>query len=47
MISLLSLSIFLIVIGYKSLNILSFAVGYVFLFFAFGLLGSFLFNSLF
>jgi hypothetical protein len=47
MISLLGLSIFLIVIGYKSLNIISFAVGYVFLFFAFGLLGSFLFNKLF
>ena len=47
MASLLGLSIFLLIIGYTTLNIIAFAVGYLFLFFGFGLLGTFLFNELF
>ena len=47
MISMLVLSIFLLFIGYTTLNIIAFAVGYLFLFFSFGFLGSFLFNELF
>ncbi len=47
MIGLLGLSIFLLIIGYTNLNIIAFAVGYIFLFFGCGLLGSFLFNELF
>jgi hypothetical protein len=47
MISVLGLSIFLLVIGYTTANFIAAAVGFLFLFFGFGLIGSFLFNELF
>ena len=43
----LGLSIFLLVLGYGTANIVASAVGFLLLFFGFGLLGAFLFNSLF
>ena len=43
----LGLSIFLLVLGYGTANIVAAAVGFLLLFFGFGLLGAFLFNSLF
>ena len=47
MISVLGLSIFLLVIGYITANIIISSVGFLLLFFGFGLFGSFLFNELF
>lgn len=47
MISVLGLSIFLLVIGYINANIITSSVGFLLLFFGFGLFGSFLFNELF
>ena len=47
MVSLLGVSLFLLIIGYTTSNIISAAVGFLLLFFGFGLLGSFLFNNIF
>lgn len=43
----LGVSIFLLVVGYGMANIVAAAVGFLLLFLGFGLLGAFLFNSLF
>ncbi|ELR99656.1 hypothetical protein [Gloeocapsa sp. PCC 73106] len=47
MVSVLGLSFALLIIGYGSGNIVASAVGFLFLFFGFGIVGSFLFRNIF
>lgn len=44
---LLGVSIFLLILGYGTANIVAAAVGFLLLFLGFGMLGAFLFNTLF
>ncbi|ACB49544.1 hypothetical protein cce_0192 [Crocosphaera subtropica ATCC 51142] len=44
---LLGVSMFLLIIGYGTMNIVAAAVGFLLLFLAFGLVGSFIFNQIF
>ncbi|MGB5593483.1 MAG: hypothetical protein WBM32_02145 [Crocosphaera sp.] len=45
--SVLGVSLFLLIIGYGTMNIVAAAVGFLLLFLGFGLLGSFIFNQMF
>lgn len=47
MAGLLGVSVFLLIVGYTTTNIVAAAVGFLLLFFGFGLLGAFLFNEIF
>lgn len=45
--SVLGMSLFLLIIGYGTMNIIAAAVGFLLLFLGFGLVGSFIFNEIF